>query len=139
LNPTYSEFKIQTPESEITAKGIAVLLLNFAKINQDISITHRNNARDGFFEVAILKSHNALALLPTLFAAFLDRSDNSPNRPDALEIHMASSVRIESNPPLYLQHDGEVPDAQTPFSASVLPGAVRLIVSPEAYEKFQVV
>ena len=134
--PRFSRFTLGLPEGEITVEGIAVLLLNFARINSDISITHANDARDGLFEVAVLKSHNAVQLLPALFMALLDREGNNPSRLGAIETHFASSVRVDANPPLHIQYDGETPDSTTPFSARILPAATRLIVSPVAYKRF---
>ncbi|MCL2882956.1 MAG: NAD(+)/NADH kinase [Coriobacteriia bacterium] len=135
--PKFSRFTIGLPDGEITVEGISVLVLNFARINADISITHANNARDGLFEVVVLKSHNAVQLIPALFMALLDREGNNPGRFNAIETHFAKSVSVDSDPTLYLQFDGEAPDATTPFAARVLPGAARLIVSPKAYEKFK--
>jgi diacylglycerol kinase family enzyme len=131
--PTVAHFTIHLDDETVETDGIAVLVLNFAKIYPDISITHRNDARDGLLEIAVVKPHTAVELLPAFFAAFLDRSGGFPNRADALETFKSKSVRVESNPPLHLQYDGEAPGSRTPFTARVLPGATRLIITEQEY------
>jgi diacylglycerol kinase family enzyme len=134
-NPTIAHFTITLDDRVVETDGMAVLLLNFAKIYQDISITHENDARDGLLEVAVVKPHNTVELLPAFFAAFLDRTGGFPHRTDAIETYKSKRVRIESDPALHLQYDGEAPGCKTPFSAHILPGATRLIVTEQAYRK----
>jgi diacylglycerol kinase family enzyme len=133
--PTLSHFKIKLDDETIETDGIAVLILNFAKIYPDISITHENDARDGLLEVAILKPQNTVELLPAFFAAFLDRSGGFPYRTEAIEMFKAKAVHIEADPPLDLQYDGETPDCTTPLSARILPDATRLIVTKREYQR----
>jgi len=115
--------------------GIAVLIMNFARIYSDIPITHDNDARDGLLDIAVLKSHNTVELLPAFMSAFLDRSGKFPCRTDAIESYKARRVRVESDPPLPIQHDGEARGCTTPLEARVLPGAVRLFVSRKEFER----
>jgi len=133
--PAVAHFTITLDDRTIECDGIAALVLNFAKIYPDISITHENDARDGLFEVVIVKPHNTVELLPALVAAFLDRTGGFPGRTDALEIHTGRRVRVESDPPLHIQHDGEPTGATTPFTAEVLPNATRLVVTEEVFER----
>ncbi|MDR0459373.1 MAG: NAD(+)/NADH kinase [Coriobacteriales bacterium] len=132
-NPTYSRFQLELDDRVVTSEGIAVLLLNFAKIGPGLSITHGNNARDGLLEVTVLKPHNAVELLPALFAAFLDRDGGFPGRADAIETHLSATVRITADPPLLTQHDGETTGAVTPLDAQILPAAARLVVPAQTY------
>jgi diacylglycerol kinase family enzyme len=133
--PKQAHFTLHLDEEIIEADGIAVLLLNFAKIYPDISITHNNDARDGLLEIAVLKPQNTVELLPALFAAYLDRSGGFPHRAGAIEMFKAKSIRIESDPILDLQYDGETPECSTPLSARVLVGATRLIVTKKEYDR----
>ncbi|MDR1713175.1 MAG: NAD(+)/NADH kinase [Coriobacteriales bacterium] len=132
--PRLAHFRLTLDEGVVESDGIAALVLNFGKIFPDISITHDNNARDGLLEVAIVKTHNAVELLPAIFAAFLDRTGGFPSRMDAIETYHARSVLIESDPPLNIQYDGEAPGATTPLAARILPAATRLVVTPEEFE-----
>ncbi|MDR2106329.1 MAG: NAD(+)/NADH kinase [Coriobacteriales bacterium] len=134
-NPTVARFTLHLDDQTVTTDGIAVLVLNFAKIYPDISITHANDARDGLLEVAVVKPHTAVELLPAFFAAFLDRTGGFPHRADALETFRSKSVRIESSPALPLQYDGEAPGGTAPFAAHILPGAVRLVVTEQEYQR----
>jgi diacylglycerol kinase family enzyme len=74
-------------------------------------------------------------LLPAFIAAFLDRAGGFPHRADAIETFRSKSVRVESDPPLRLQYDGEAPGYTTPFRAHVLPSAVRLVVTEQEYQR----
>jgi diacylglycerol kinase family enzyme len=134
-NPTVAHFTIELDDRTVEIDGIAVLVLNFAKIYPDISITHANDARDGLLEIAVVKPHNAVELLPAFFAAFLDRTGGFPHRADAIETFRSASVRLASDPPLRLQYDGEAPGSTTPFCARILPGAVRLVVTRQEYRR----
>ncbi|MCL1879121.1 MAG: NAD(+)/NADH kinase [Actinomycetia bacterium] len=136
LNPRYSHFRIQLDDRTVEEDGIAVLLLNFAKINAGVPIIHDNNARDGKLEVVVLRSHNAVELIPVLFAAFMDRSGEFPGRLDALTTYLTRTVSVSSEPPLHLQHDGETPDASTPIYGSSLPLATRLALPQKSAKRF---
>ena len=124
-------------EEPFEVTGLGVLLINFSKIQFDITITHANEPRDGLFEVAILKAQTAFDLIPSLFAGILDRSGGNPDRGEAMEIHRARRVRVESQPPLEIQYDGEPTKLTTPFTAYILPKAARLIVSEEGFAAFR--
>jgi diacylglycerol kinase family enzyme len=128
-NPELSRFLITLDHETIETEAIAVLLLNFARIHPDISITHDNNARDGLLEVAVIRPHTAVELLPAVIAAFLDRMGGFPSRTDAVQTYRARRVRIVADPCLHIQHDGEAPRATTPIEARILPLATRLVVS----------
>ncbi len=129
--PTLARFTISLDDTVVKVEGIAVLLLNFAKIYPDISITHANDPRDGMLEVVVLKQHNTVELLPVLIAAFLDREGRFPGRTNALEVFTSKSVRVESDPPLRIQYDGEPANVCTPLEARILPKATRLVITEE--------
>jgi len=135
-NPTYSKFKLRLDNETIQCEGIAVMLLNFSKISPDLAITHDNNAYDGLFEVAVLKPHSTVELLPALFAALLDRSGGFPTRGPAIDTYLSSTIEISSDPPLMIQFDGETPGAATPIRARILPKAIRLVVPERLYSEY---
>lgn len=136
-SPTMAHFTIRLDDEILETDGIAVLLVNFAKIYTDLSITHANNARDGFLEVVIIKPQNTVELLPALIAAFLDRSGHFPTRTDALEIHRAREVHVESDPPLTIQYDGEPTGVTTPLDARALSFSTTLVVTESEYRNAQ--
>ena len=120
----------------IEAVGLGVLLVNFSKIQFDITVTHGNEPRDGVFDVVVLKAQNAYGLIPALIAGLLDRDGEFPSRTEMLEIHRANSVTVNADPPMNIQYDGELAGVTTPFEAHVLKGAARFIISEEGMEQF---
>lgn len=113
----------------IESEGVGVLLINFSKIQFDISVVHKNEPRDGLFDVVILHTKDAFGLIPALFNAILDIGGDVPERTDAFEIYQGREVRIDADPPMVIQFDGEVSEATTPFKASIHPSAARYVVS----------
>ncbi|WP_139653112.1 diacylglycerol/lipid kinase family protein [Raoultibacter phocaeensis] len=134
--PEVSKFTITIDGETIEREGLGILLVNFSKIQFDISVTHENEPRDGEFEVVILKAENAFGLIPAVVAGLLDRGGDFPDRSDALEIHRGSNIEVSADPPMHVQYDGEATELTTPFSARILKGATKLIVSDEGYEQF---
>lgn len=129
LAPARSTFRVLFDGQETVCDGIAVLVLNFSRIQFDLQLTHGSSPRDGRFEVAIARTRTAVGLIPTVWDALIDRVVPRPER-GALEVHNAREVLVEADPPLRLQYDGDVIDTTTPFGARVLPGAATLLVPP---------
>ena len=134
--PQRSMITVETDEETVTVEGIGVLVINFSKIQFDISVTHGNNPRDGLLDIAVLITENAFGLIPALGAALLDREGGFPDRAGAIKTLRTKHARIEADPPLVVQYDGEITNVTTPFSVRVLPKAARLLVSDEGYELF---
>ena len=130
LAPTVSRFTIELDDRTVETEGIAVLIVNLARIQFDLQVAHGSDAQDGLFEVVVVKTRTPAGLLPTVWAALLDRLKDHPQRP-GLEIHTASAVRIAADPPLSVEYDGEVASATTPITARVLPRAATFLVSEE--------
>jgi diacylglycerol kinase family enzyme len=130
LAPTVARFTIDLDDQTIETEGIAVLLVNLARIQFDLDVAHGSNAQDGLLEVVVLKTKTAAGLLPAVWAALLDRLQDHPKRP-GLEIHTASHVRINAEPALPLEYDGEILPVATPVSARVLPLAATFIVTED--------
>lgn len=128
LAPQVSRFRLTLDGEVVDTEGIAVLLMNLARIQFDLVVAHGADAQDGMLEVVVVKTPSPAGLLPAIWAAMLDRLRDHPARP-GLEIHTARSVEVSAEPALALEYDGEVLDAQTPFSASVLPRSATFIVS----------
>lgn len=126
--PTLSHFTLDLDGKTVESDGIAVLLVNFGKIQFDLSLTPGNDPRDGLLEVVVVKPQHTVMLLPAIIAAFLDRDGKNPTRTSALEIHMAREVHITADPPLPIQYDGEPTDYMTPFCARALHQVTRIVV-----------
>ena len=131
--PQKSHIRLVIDGREIESEGLGILLVNFSRIQFDIPIAHGASARDGAFEVVILKAENAFGLIPALVAATMDRDGNNPDRTDSLEIHHGREIEAYADPPFQIQYDGELPGLTTPFRAHVLDAAARFIVSEATY------
>ena len=86
--------------------------------------------------MVVPQAKTAFELIPAVFAGLLDRGGEFPDRTGALEIHRARTVRVEADPPMEVQYDGEATRLTTPFSARILPRAARFYVSEEGWELF---
>ena len=64
-----------------------------------------------------------------------DRDGSNPARTDSMEIHRGKVVEVYADPPLNLEYDGELPGLTTPFTARVLEGAARFVVSDAAIKE----
>ncbi len=134
--PQKSQLSITLDGETFESEGLGILIINFSKIQFDISVTHENHPRDGVFDIVILKAQTAFELIPAVIAGILDRGGEFPNRGDTLDMHQGKDIRVVCDPPMEVQFDGETTGLSTPFHARVLQGATRLIVSEEGYELF---
>ena len=134
--PQIANFTIDIDDKTVMSKGVGILIVNFSKIQFDISVTHENEPRDGMLDIVILRTTNAFGLIPAVFAGLLDRGGDFPDRTDSLEIHHGKEVHVDADPALEVQYDGENTSLTTPFSARILPGAARFIISEECEELF---
>ena len=134
--PQTSKFKLDLDGEHVESEGLGILLVNFSKIQFDITVTHENEPRDGVFDVVVLKAQNAFELIPALLAGLLDRGGDFPERTGSLEIHRAREVRVEADPPMEVQYDGEATNLTTPFTAHIMRRAARFFVSEEGWDLF---
>lgn len=134
--PQKSHFTLVLDGKTIESDGLGILLVNFSKIQFDITVTHENEPRDGILDVVVLKAQNAFELIPAVLAGLLDRGGDFPDRTGSLEIHRAQDVQVDADPPMEVQYDGEATRLTTPFSAHVLRHATRFYISEEGYDLF---
>lgn len=134
--PQHADFTLTIDDKVVKSSGVGVLIVNFSKIQFDLSVVHENQPRDGAFDVVVLNTKDAFGLLPALMACILDRSGEFPERSDALEIHRGTEITVDADPALLVQYDGEVTNLKTPFTVRMLPKAARLVVSDEAKKIF---
>ena len=132
LTPTHAHFRLTLDDEVVETEGIAVILVNFARIQFDLAVTHNSDAQDGLLEVVVVRSKTVAGLLPAVWAALLDRIWEHADRSPSLEIHSARRIRIESDPPLPIQFDGEPAGAMTPIEAVVLPAAATIVAPSES-------
>lgn len=128
LAPKLAHITLDVDGRKVETEGIAVLLMNLARIQFDLVVAHGADAQDGLLEAVVIKTASPAGLVPAIWAALLDRLRDHPARP-GLEIHTGSQIEVSADPSLPLEYDGEVLQSTTPFSASVLPRAATFIVS----------
>jgi len=133
LMPTISKFTLTLDDKEVVrTEGIAVLVLNVARLQFDIPLIHHSDPTDGLLDVIVLRTKNALELLPVVWAAIIDlTTGNYTDRSPGVETYVAKHIIVEAEPALQVQFDGELLSATTPFEARVLPGSTRLLVPEE--------
>lgn len=137
LRTPVAEFRLKLDGKEIKSKGIGILLVNFPRIQFDIPLTPNTSARDGIFNVCVLKVNGAVELIPAFIDGILDREGTHPRRGDSLEIFTARSIEVETDPPLEIEYDGETPGIYSPFKAEVMEHAVRFIVGEKAFKTYK--
>ena len=134
--PQVSEFAITIDGETIQSSGIGVVLTNFSKIQFDLMVSDKNLPRDGMLDLVVLKTKNAVELLPTVFAKAVDHSGDLAKKIGAVEVYRGREITIDAEPAMLLEYDGEATQLSTPFTARCLPGAVRYIVSEECIKMF---
>lgn len=135
LTPTAAEFELVLDGEHITTDGIAVLLVNFGRIQFDLPIAKGFSPCDGKLEVAVVRSKNIAGLIPAVLTAIGDLFGGQATSTPGIDVYSAAEIEVRADPPLRMQYDGEALDAYTPFTARCLPGAVTMIVPPgSAYD-----
>ncbi len=134
--PQHADIKINVDGEETQTSGVGVLLVNFSRIQFDLSVVHENNPTDGLFDVVVFNTPDAIGLIPALGAAILDRGGDFPSRTGAFQVFRGKHVEVECDPPLQVQFDGEPTGVTTPFSADILPRACKIIVGDDALKYF---
>ncbi len=129
--PTISRFEIDLDGEHVETDGIAVLIVNFGRLQFDLEIARGADPRDGLLDIAVVRSKNIAELVPAVAAGVFDRGGHRDAIP-GLDVYSAACVRVVADPPLRMQYDGEVVEAQTPFTARVLPLAATLLLPPSS-------
>ncbi len=134
--PQKSIIRMIVDGKEIVTEGLGVILVNFSHIQFEIPVTHGTDARDGAFDIVVLKAENAFGLVPALLAGILDRDGGNPDRTESMEIHRGREVEVFADPPFYVQYDGETPGYTTPFKARILRGAARFVLTDNGIAEY---
>lgn len=135
--PPHASLKVTIDGKTIETDGVGVLVANFSKIQFDLKVVHENLPRDGIFDVVVFHTKDAFGLIPAFINVVLDRTGEFPDRTDAVELYRGSSVRVEADPPLAVQFDGEVTDTTTPFTVDMLPRSCTFVVGEECERLFR--
>lgn len=134
--PQVSQFTLTIDGNTITSTGIGVIVANFSKMQFDLMVSDENLPRDGMLDVVILKTENAFQLLPVVMAKVFDHSGSLAKKVGGLELYRGKEIRIEADPKMLIQYDGEPTELETPLTIRCLPQATRFVVSQECLDHF---
>ena len=135
LNPKKTTFKLTLDGQEREFVGIGVMAANFGMANYRMPITTDINPSDGQFTVVLLKAGNLLRLIPNLIDSLRAKLNlGDPLFSGNLETLYAREITVDAVDPFPLQYDGELMVETTPFTARILPRAVRFITAVKAEE-----
>lgn len=130
LNPRKTRFTLVVDGQPREFEGIGVMVANFGMANYRLPITDDISPTDGRFTVVLLKAGNLLRLVPNLIDSVRSRLNlGDPIFNGNLETFEARELSVDADEPFPLQYDGELHVETTPFSARILPGAVRFLTS----------
>lgn len=135
VTPTHARITLTIDGERIETEGVGVLIVNFSKVELDLSVASENQPRDGMLDIIVLNSDNVLTLLPAIGDAFLDKGSQMAKR-KGIETYRGSEIIVETDPPLPIEYDGEDIERTTPFAVRILPHAMRLFTSAEGHKLF---
>lgn len=135
--PQVSDFTLTIDGEPFSVSGIGVIFANFSKMQFDVMVSDSNLPRDGMLDVVVLKTKSALELLPTLMAKVFDHSGAIAKKMGALELYRGSEIRIDADPAMLVEYDGEPTTLTTPLTVRCLPRATRFVVTEECKRHFQ--
>ncbi|EYB67687.1 diacylglycerol kinase catalytic subunit [Deinococcus phoenicis] len=128
LNPKKTTFHLDIDGQKRTFEGIGVMVANFGMANYRLPITSDISPSDGRFTVVLLKAGNILRLVPNLIDSVRAKLNlGDPLFSGNLETLEARTVTVDADDPFPLQYDGELHVETTPFTARILPGAIRFL------------
>lgn len=134
--PTVSKISLDVDGEHIETEGVGIIAMNFSKLQFDIGLGRENLPADGQLDVCILATQNAWELLPSAIGIAIDRSGRAFEQSNALKYYRGREIRVETDPALHVEYDGEATSYTSPFTLHVLPSATRLIVTQECIDQF---
>lgn len=130
LNPKKTVFTLNIDGEQREFEGIGVMVANFGMANFRMPITSDISPSDGRFTVILMKAGNILRLVPNLIDSVRAKLNlGDPLFSGNLETVEAREVTVTAADPFPLQYDGELHVETTPFTARILPGAVRYLTA----------
>lgn len=128
LTPPSSQFRILADEREVEVQASMVLVANVGQLAVsplpvDIKVAPRVSFHDGLLDVCIFAARNLSDWALMLWRVARERYGGD----DRMLFIQAKRVRVEADPPVAVQIDGEAAGA-TPLEAEVMPGAGRILV-----------
>jgi len=133
---TPAKFTLDLDGQVVRTEGIAVIALNFGLVSFGIAAAPGATPSDGLLDVLVLRAGDTAGILAVVWARILHRfAPGGVDLRGRIEEYRAATIGVSVAPALPLQFDGEVLPPASPFSISVLPGAVRLVTTPSGLER----
>lgn len=124
--PKEANFTLTMDGKEVKTRGICTLVANLGMINFKMPIAEGIDPTDGYVNVIVFKGQSILSLAPNLIDSIKHKFGiGEPQFSENLEIYSCKSLKIESDPPMPVQYDGELLDGETPISIEVMPQAIK--------------
>ncbi|GGO36217.1 diacylglycerol kinase [Deinococcus humi] len=128
VNPKKTTFHLVIDGELRSFEGIGVMVANFGMANYRLPITSDISPSDGKLTVVLIKAGNILRLVPNIIDSVRAKLNlGDPMFSGNLETLEAKTVTVGADDPFPLQYDGELHVETTPFTASIVPGAVRFL------------
>ena len=121
--PQKSRFSLELDGRTVESEGLGILLVNFSKIQFDITVTHGNERATGSSMWWCSRPAPPSTSSPPCWRACSTAAASSPTAPTPSSCTARARVRAEADPPMEVQYDGEATRLTTPFSARILPRA----------------
>lgn len=135
LNPRKTTFHLTIDGEKREFEGIGVMVANFGMANYRLPITSEISPSDGRFTIVLLKAGNILRLVPNLIDSMRAKLNlGDPMFSGNMETIEAREIHVDATDPFPLQYDGELHEETTPFSARILPGAIRFLTAAKKKE-----
>lgn len=127
-DPTPSRYHMVLDGEEIESEGISCLICNSGSLGRGgLGLSPHISVRDGQLDVLVLRKADLASILAVMKDVMVGNEPTWQN----LQHWQASEVTVRAEPNQDVQLDGEV-SGQTPLTARVLPGAVKILVPKEA-------
>ncbi len=131
LAPTAADIVITIDGVKKNYRGIGIEIANMPGLRPPgspwpINLVNDGRFDDGMLDICILGATSMVTTISVLLSFIMQRADRNPH----IHYLKGREIKIESDPPLPVQADGELFGA-TPFSVSIRPRALSVAV-PEA-------
>ncbi|MCP4168280.1 MAG: diacylglycerol kinase family lipid kinase [Chloroflexi bacterium] len=122
-NPTQASYHMTLDGRQINAQGITCIIANSGNMGvPGLKLAKNVSVSDGLLDVFMIKDRGFFSIFSSA-ASIIDVTPKS----DSFHHWQAKEIRIETDPPMETQGDGEMWE-QTPIQLSVIPSAVRVLV-----------
>ncbi len=123
-NPQITHYYLTLDGKQIESEGITCMIANAGSVGQPgMTLAPDIDVSDGLLDVIVVRNGDFGSILSVAASVVLGGQGVQP-----LQHWQAREIKVETDTPQTIQTDGEILDHKTPFTASVIPQAVQVIV-----------